>query len=112
MPSSRDSTWTDIFRTLAFADNGILECHGSIHFLQCSRSCSHDVWAADEYHPEVDEEQCLLISSLPVCPKCGSVARANILTFDDWDWIETRAKRQHMRFEAWLLSVERWSLSK
>jgi hypothetical protein len=27
--------------------------------------------------------------------------------FNDWDWIETRAKRQRMRFEAWLLSVER-----
>ncbi|MFL9908279.1 NAD-dependent deacetylase [Paraburkholderia fungorum] len=95
------------FQKADFAENRIQECHGSIHFLQCSRACSHDVWSADDFHPEVNEEQCFLTSPLPTCPKCGSVARPNILMFDDWDWIETRAKRQRMRFEAWLLSVER-----
>lgn len=95
------------FQKAGFPDNRVLECHGSIHFLQCSRSCSHDVWAAGEFHPEVDEEQCFLTSPLPRCPKCGSVARPNILMFDDWDWIEIRAKRQRMRFEAWLWSVDR-----
>jgi NAD-dependent SIR2 family protein deacetylase len=95
------------FQKAGFPENRVLECHGSTHRLQCSRACSHDVWSADELHPEVDEEQCLLTSPLPRCPKCGSVARPNILMFNDWDWIETRAKRQRMRFEAWLLSVER-----
>jgi NAD-dependent SIR2 family protein deacetylase len=95
------------FQKASFANSRILECHGSIHVLQCSRPCSHDVWSADEFHPEVDEDQCLLTSPLPHCPKCGSIARPNILMFDDGAWIETRAKRQRMRFEAWLLSVER-----
>ena len=95
------------FQKAGFADNCILECHGSIHRLQCSRPCSHDIWTADEVHPEVDEEQCFLTSPLPRCPKCGSVGRPNILMFDDWDWIDTHMKRRRMRFEAWLLSVER-----
>ncbi|VBM56248.1 silent information regulator protein Sir2 [Burkholderia pseudomallei] len=95
------------FQKAGFADNRILECHGSIHFLQCTRSCTHGIWSADELHPDVDEERCVLTPPLPCCPECGGVARPNILMFDDSDWIETRVKRQRMRFEAWLLSVER-----
>ncbi|GAB3625855.1 SIR2 family NAD-dependent protein deacylase [Pandoraea terrae] len=95
------------FQKAGFVENRVLECHGSIHFLQCSRACSHDVWSANELCPQVDDGQCLLTSPLPRCPKCGSVARPNILMFDDSNWIETRVKRQRMRIEAWQLSVER-----
>lgn len=95
------------FQRAGFPANRIVECHGSIHFLQCTRSCSHDVWSADDFHPEVDEEQCLLTSPLPRCPKCGSVARPNILMFDDCAWSDIRAKRPRMRLEAWILGVER-----
>jgi len=94
------------FQKSGFPDDRIAECHGSIHTLQCAKACSTNLWSADDLTPEVDEEQCFLISSLPRCPNCGSVARPNILMFNDWDWIETNAKRQRMRFEAWLLSVE------
>lgn len=97
----------ELFQKAGFPGNRILECHGSIHVLQCSRACSDDVWSADEFDPEVDEEQCFLTSPLPRCPKCDSVARPNILMFNDWDWIDTRVKRRRMRFEAWLLSVDR-----
>lgn len=95
------------FQKAGFPENRVLECHGSIHFLQCTRACSHDVWSAGEFQPEVDEEQCFLTSPLPRCPKCDGVARPNILMFNDWNWIETRVKRQRLRFEAWVLSVER-----
>jgi NAD-dependent SIR2 family protein deacetylase len=93
------------FQRAGFPENRILECHGSIHLLQCSRSCSHEVWSADGFHPVVDEEQCVLKSPLPLCPKCGSVARPNILMFNDEYWTDTRVKRRRMRFEAWVLSV-------
>jgi NAD-dependent SIR2 family protein deacetylase len=95
------------FQKAGFSANRILECHGSIHSLQCSAACTHDIWSADDFHPEVDEARCVLTSALPRCPKCGGVARPNILMFDDWAWLDTRTKRQRMRFEAWLLSVER-----
>jgi NAD-dependent SIR2 family protein deacetylase len=95
------------FQKAGFAENRVLECHGSIHYLQCSRPCSHAMWSADDVHPVVDEEQCFLASHFPRCPKCGSVARPNILMFDDLHWIETRTQRQRLRFEPWSLSVER-----
>jgi NAD-dependent SIR2 family protein deacetylase len=95
------------FQKAGFPANRMLECHGSIHSLQCCGPCAHDVWPADAFHPEVDEVRCVLTSPLPRCPKCGGVARPNILMFDDWRWLDIRTKRQRMRFEAWLLSVER-----
>jgi NAD-dependent SIR2 family protein deacetylase len=95
------------FQKAGFPENRMLECHGSIHSLQCSGACTHDVWPADGFHPEVDEARCVLTSPLPRCPKCGGVARPNILMFDDWSWLDIRTKRQRMRFEAWLLSAER-----
>jgi len=95
------------FKKVGFPIDRILECHGSIHVLQCSRPCSHHVWSVGELHCEVDEERCVLTSPLPRCPNCGSIARPNILMFDDRDWIETQVKRQRMRFEAWLLGIDR-----
>lgn len=95
------------FQKAGFEDKRILECHGSIHCLQCSRPCSHETWSADDFHPEVDEERCVLTSPPPRCPKCGSVARPNILMFNDDDWNDYVVRRRRMRFEAWLLSVER-----
>src|ERR1700746_1574216 len=51
------------FQKARFPDNRVLECHGSIHLLQCARPCSSDVWAADDLHPEIDEERCVLTST-------------------------------------------------
>ena len=95
------------FQKAGFEEEHILECHGSIHRLQCSRPCSHDTWSADHLHLEVDEERCRLVSELPRCRKCGDVARPNILMFNDWDWVEIRAKRQRMLFERWLLTADK-----
>lgn len=96
------------FQKAGFEEKQILECHGSINRLQCMGACSHDVWSADDLHLEVDEENCRLLSGLPRCPRCGSIARPNILMFNDSDWIDIRTKLQRMRFERWLMSVERW----
>lgn len=95
------------FLKAGFAESRVFECHGSIHYLQCSRPCTPDIWSADGVGPEVEEEQCFLTSSLPHCPKCDSVARPNVLMFNDCHWIETRANRMRLRFEAWLLTVKR-----
>ena len=98
------------FQKAGFEEKRILECHGSIHRLQCSQPCTRETWSADDFHPEVDVEHCRLISGLPRCPKCGSTARPNILMFNDWDWNDYAVRRRRMRFEAWLLSVERMVL--
>ncbi|MGT0191447.1 Sir2 family NAD-dependent protein deacetylase [Burkholderia pyrrocinia] len=95
------------FQKAGFDEKRILECHVSIHRLQCSRPCSPDTWSADYLDPEVNEEHCGLVSALLRCPKCGGVARPNILMLNDDDWNDYAVRRRRMRFEAWLLSVER-----
>jgi NAD-dependent SIR2 family protein deacetylase len=90
------------FQKAGFDPLRIHECHGSIHHLQCIRPCSESLWPADSVDPVVDEARCELKSPLPICPHCGSIARPNILMFDDWDWIEARAQSQTARLEQWL----------
>lgn len=94
------------FQKTGFEEKRILECHGSIHRLQCTRSDTHETWSADDFHPEVDEEHCRLVSALPRCPKCDGIARPNILMLNDDDWNDYAIRRRRMRFEAWLAGVE------
>jgi NAD-dependent SIR2 family protein deacetylase len=79
----------------------VIECHGSIHHLQCLESCSGHIWSADTVQPVIDEERCRMISPLPRCPRCGALARPNILMFGDWGWNEARTASQQARFEDW-----------
>jgi NAD-dependent SIR2 family protein deacetylase len=95
------------FRKAGFDELHIDECHGSIHYLQCLAGCSDDIWPADDYHPEFDEESCLLTSDFPECPRCKGIARPNILMFDDWGWLDRYATLQRQRMNAWLRHVER-----
>ena len=78
----------------------IVECHGSIHWLQCLTPCHDGLWLADIEPLEVDETHCLMRSPLPRCPACGGLARPNILMFDDWEWIAERTARQQQRLAA------------
>lgn len=82
------------FQRAGFADGAIWECHGSLMHLQCTRACSETVWPADGFEPEIDEARCELLSELPCCPRCGALARPNVLMFGDADWVDARAQRQ------------------
>lgn len=95
------------FQKAGFPDDRIVECHGSIHYLQCQRPCSRQVWSAEGFLPEIDLETCLLKGPLPLCRKCGAVARPHILMFDDVTWHYERAERQKGRLNGWLGSVQR-----
>lgn len=90
------------FQKAGFRDDRIVECHGSIHYLQCSEPCKKTIWNASEFHPEIDEEHCRLTNTLPICPSCGSVARPNILMFDDWGFLHDRTEAQHLKLDEWL----------
>lgn len=95
------------FQKAGFDLNGIHECHGSIHHLQCLDPCGDSIWKADAFLPEVDERECRLLNPAPRCPNCGTVARPNILMFGDGDWLERRTSEQALRQSAWLSSVSR-----
>ena len=97
------------FQAAGFAAERISECHGSIHHLQCSDGCEDEqcgIWPADDFAPELDEEQCLLTSDLPLCPRCQQIARPNILMFGDWGWRSERSDAQANRLQTWLHQVK------
>ena len=95
------------FQGAGFSANGLNECHGSIHHLQCLTPCSDAIWLADDLMPEVDAVQCLLTSALPTCPRCGGLARPNILMFGDGAWVEAREAQQAASLERFLARVSR-----
>ncbi|MFD2367856.1 NAD-dependent deacetylase [Pseudoduganella sp. GCM10020061] len=95
------------FQLAGFDPEQVHECHGSIHYMQCSAPCSEAIWPADQFMPEVDERHCLLLGELPACPHCGAIARPNILMFDDWTWLDQRSEAQSARQQAWLERLER-----
>jgi NAD-dependent SIR2 family protein deacetylase len=95
------------FQKAGFDAHAIHECHGSIHHLQCSADCGQGIWPADDFSPEVDKDQCLLMNALPTCPKCGAFARPNVLMFGDLNWLEARQQAQQTRQKAWLAKVRR-----
>lgn len=95
------------FGIAGFETGSVTECHGSIHHLQCSVPCSAMIWAADDFKPVVDAEECLLLNEPPRCPRCGAMARPNILMFGDSAWLEARSLQQQAGLSRWLDRVER-----
>lgn len=93
------------FQKAGFSPSHIVECHGSIHHLQCQQTCNQEIWEATKFMPEVDEEHCLLTSSFPNCPNCGGIARPNILMFGDYHWADWRTELQRARFYEWRETV-------
>jgi NAD-dependent SIR2 family protein deacetylase len=106
--------------------SSIVECHGSIHHLQCSQLCStslhriHD--PSNVIAPEAEAEaestvdgtvhldlhvdvNSMRVSEkkLPRCVQhdCNALARPNILMWGDWGWVSDRTDEQHERFEQW-----------
>ncbi len=90
------------FQKAGFNEDRVIECHGSIHHLQCSSSCSNSIWSAQGIEVAVDEEAMNAYEPLPACPACGQTARPNILMFGDWSWISRRTEQQQHQFHQWL----------
>jgi len=94
------------FQKAGFREQDIVECHGSIHHLQCSKSCSYDIWPADDLELEIDATTLTLTNSIPRCPDCGEVARPNILMFNDGYWNPDRTDDQRDLFNQWASQAE------
>ena len=94
------------FQKAGFEPEQIIECHGSIHHLQCVHGCDGSIWAADAFEPEVDDARCLLVNAPPRCSRCGALARPNILMFDDADWLPGRSDAQQRNLALWLNDPE------
>ena len=89
------------FQKAGYADDRILEVHGSIHWLQCQTPCDSTIWPNDE-SIRIDEATMRARPPLPRCPECGAVSRPNILMFGDWSWLPDRTHIQEGAFERYL----------
>ena len=90
------------FQREGFHDNHIVECHGSIHYLQCTEPCCETIWPAEEVDLDIDETTFRAMPPLPLCPHCGALARPNILMFHDGQWLWNRTQAQQERFGEWV----------
>jgi len=88
------------FQKAGYDEERILEVHGSIHWLQCTVPCCHDIWENDEVI-EVDPVT-MRTRDIPRCGECGEVSRPNILMFGDWNWLSDRTRTQEHRFDTFL----------
>jgi NAD-dependent SIR2 family protein deacetylase len=94
------------FQKAGFPAGRILECHGSIHHLQCLKGCGRAVWSSRDAGVEVDAATIRAVSELPACPDCQALARPNILMFGDWEWDQGRTQEQYDNYREWLGRVE------
>jgi len=91
------------FQKAGFAEEALYECHGSIHYLQCT-VCTQPIYSAEGIEVPVDMASFEALD-IPLCPSCGAVARPNILMFGDWGWDSSRAEAQALRMEAFVQRV-------
>jgi len=89
------------FQKAGFDRHRVLECHGSIHHLQCLDHCG-EIISADGVEVAVDAETFRASPPLPSCPRCGALARPNVLMFNDWGWLPERTSAQERRFADWI----------
>lgn len=84
------------FQKSGFAEERVYEVHGSLYYLQCMTGCNLAVWPNEE---EIAiDPQTMRASAMPLCPKCGAVARPNVQLFADYVWVQSRCNAQRTRF--------------
>ena len=93
------------FQKAGFKEENVMECHGSIHHMQCTDNCQGMLWSADDTFIEI-EESFKAKEPLPSCPFCGAMARPNILMFGDYGWEYARTNGQRERLSSWIDKLE------
>jgi len=102
--SNIDSHWI----TSGTSSERVLEVHGAVRWLQCSRPCCPDVWRAPkDLGLTEDSETHRVRGVLPTCPKCKAVARPNVQMFGgDSGFSKARRSSQFGRYDSWLKALE------
>jgi NAD-dependent SIR2 family protein deacetylase len=93
------------FQRAGFEAHEVVEVHGSVGWMQCTRSCGAGLFSSDGHTLDIDESTMRAREPLPACPGCGALARPNILMFGDGDWDYARASEQEERFRDWVRKV-------
>ncbi|MDG3007935.1 SIR2 family NAD-dependent protein deacylase [Paludisphaera mucosa] len=90
------------FQRAGFPVDRIHEVHGAIDFLQCLDECGVGIFPAEGQAATIDPETMRAVGDLPRCPRCGTLARPNILMFGDGGWDGSASDAQAARLRAWL----------
>jgi NAD-dependent SIR2 family protein deacetylase len=91
------------FQKAGFDADRVVECHGAIETAQCATPCHDGLFAAPA--TVTVDAAFRALPPLPTCPRCGGLARPNILMFGDGEWIESRTDAQARRLDAWLAGL-------
>lgn len=90
----------------------LVETRGAMRWMQCSSPCCPDVWPAP--NPSGLDEDALthrVVSSLPVCAKCGKVARPAVqMSGKDGAFSSFVVASQVGRYKSWLQRLEARSI--
>jgi NAD-dependent SIR2 family protein deacetylase len=89
------------FQKAGFDPARVVECHGAIETSQCAAPCCDELFPTAQ-GVAVDPESFRAAEPLPRCPRCGGMARPNILMFGDGDFLGARTDAQEARLGAWL----------
>ena len=92
------------FQKAGFSDERIVECHGSIHHVQCTEPCADLIESAASLQVTVDA-RFRAAQPLPRCSRCEALLRPNILMFGDVSWVDTRTLAEQQRFGKWLAAL-------
>ena len=95
------------FQRAGFSEETVLECHGSLQWLQCLADCGQELFPAEAWDVDVDPKTFRARGKLPACPACGSLARPNVLMFADGGWNPERTLRQEEQLREWLAHAAR-----
>ena len=98
------------FQNSGFPEEKIVECHGSIHYLQCLEyyKCTLDIWPM--YPIVYDKTSFRAKEPLPHCVHCKGLARPNILMFGDSQWISDRVDQQFQRLSE-AVNKKKWKIT-
>jgi len=101
--SNVDGAWTKT----GIPSDHINECHGSVHYLQCTNQCSDEIWDSAPHltNKTFNHETFRADQPLPLCKNCNHLARTNVLMFGDGWWISNRQDEQQSNFNKFLISL-------
>jgi NAD-dependent SIR2 family protein deacetylase len=90
-----------LFQRARFLPHRIVETQGAMEWLQCMTLCC-EPFPGGTLDVEIDDETGFAVPALPMCPRCGSLARPNVALPEDKEWDPARAHEQEERLNLWL----------
>ena len=93
------------FQKAGFSETQVMECHGSIHWLQ-SLDGSGPLHDASGWTVNVDPTTFRAKGKLPRDPKSRELLRPNILMFGDGGWSDRRTHAQKRKFTEFLRAAD------